>query len=175
MISPERKELFKLNAQFYEDHGLPGLSGWIDTLLILEPLNPASQPWTQKSLSERLTTLFPKRQYPTSVPSINRVIKINENYGTIERKGNHKDGYTYWPKTGYDVIISVFENFVSRTEYYISKMKGLKKETQKNDEKFTEILQEQILGYEIYKQMLELVLDQVDSFVGGNVTNTKEE
>ena len=48
MISSLRGELFEIFARYYEEHGIPGLCGWIDTLFLFESTDQYGNQWTQK-------------------------------------------------------------------------------------------------------------------------------
>ncbi len=156
MISPLRERLFDIFASYYEEYGIPGLCGWIDTLLLLEP---NEQQWTQQSISKRLTDFFPNGKYPTSVSSINRAIRINEKYGTVLKKGTHKTGYTYAAATGTEMIAKIFEGFIEKTNLCLNDLHLLLDKCQNKDPTLKSILEEQIFGYNAYVQLLEYALD----------------
>ncbi|MFX0150570.1 MAG: hypothetical protein ACFFAJ_07330 [Candidatus Hodarchaeota archaeon] len=158
MISPLRKRIFDIFAKYYEEYGIPGLCGWIDTLFLLEPQNPNGRQWTQKTISKRLTELFPDKKYPTSVSSINRAIKINEKYGTVLKEGTHKTGYTYKATSGTEMITKIFEGFIEKTNMCINDLQLLLDECKDTDSTLKKITEEQIVGYKVYVQMLEYAL-----------------
>ncbi|MFX0050090.1 MAG: hypothetical protein ACFE8U_02250 [Candidatus Hermodarchaeota archaeon] len=153
-----RKKIFDIFAKYYEEYGIPGLCGWIDTLFLLEPQNPNGRQWTQKTISKRLTELFPDKKYPTSVSSINRAIKINEKYGTVLKEGTHKTGYTYKATSGTEMITKIFEGFIEKTNFCINDLQLLLDECKDTDSTLKKITEEQILGYKVYVQMLEFAL-----------------
>ncbi|UCE13376.1 MAG: hypothetical protein JSV04_14470 [Candidatus Heimdallarchaeota archaeon] len=159
MISPLRGKLFDIFAKYYEEYGIPGLCGWIDTLFLLEPKILKDHPWTQRSISKRLTELFPNGKYPTSVSSINRAIKINVKYGTVLKEGTHKTGYTYTPTTGTEMITKIFEGFIDKTNVCIDNLQDLLTQSQDSDSHLTSILKDQIDGYNAYVQLLEYTLN----------------
>ncbi|MFX0184764.1 MAG: hypothetical protein ACFE95_16905 [Candidatus Hodarchaeota archaeon] len=159
MISPLRKKLFDIFARYYEEYGIPGLCGWIDTLFLLEPQDPNEYQWTQRSISKRLLELFPNGEYPTSVSSINRAIKINEKYGTVLKEGTHKTGYTYTATSGTEMISNIFEGFIEKTNICLNDLYQLKNEVQDSDPILKNVLDEQILGYHAYVQLLEHALN----------------
>ncbi len=156
MISLLRQKFFDIFASYYEEYGIPGLCGWIDTLLLLEPND---QQWTQKTISKRLTDFFPNGKYPTSVSSINRAIKINEKYGTILKEGTHKTGYTYKATPGTEMIAKIFEGFIEKTNICLNDLQQLLSECRETDPILKSVLEEQILGYEAYVQLLEYALN----------------
>ncbi len=155
MISFLRETLFDIFAKYYEEYGIPGLCGWIDTLFLFEPQDPNGNQWTQRAISKRLTELFPSEKYPTSVSSINRAIRINEKYGTLLKEGTHKSGYTYKATPGTEMILKIFEGFIDKTNVCINDLKQLLRQCQDSDPTLKAILEEQILGYNAYVQLLE--------------------
>lgn len=158
MISPLRKKLFDIFAKYYEEYGIPGLCGWIDTLFLLESQDPNGHPWTQRTISKRLMVLFPHGEYPTSVSSINRAIRINEKYGTVLKEGTHKSGYTYTATPGTEMIMKIFEGFIDKTNICINDLQQLQDKCQDSDPILEQILDEQISGYNIYVKLLEHAL-----------------
>jgi len=174
LISSLRKKMFDIFAKYYEEYGIPGICGWIDTLLLLEPQDRNENQWTQRSISRRLQELFPVAKYPTSVPSINRAIKINEKYGTVLKKGSHKTGYRYIPTTGTEMITKIFEGFIDKTNICISDLKVLSKEIQDTDPTLKKITEEQILGYNAYVQLLEYALSYFEEKLSDWDTNAGE-
>ena len=159
MVSPLRRKLFDIFAKYYEEYGIPGLCGWIDTLFLFEPQDPNGRQWTQRTISKRLTELLGKGRYPTSVSSVNRALKINEKYGTVLKEGTHKAGYAYKATTGTEMIEKIFEGFIEKTNICLDDLKNLLNECHKTDPSLKSILEEQILGYEAYVQLLEYALD----------------
>ncbi|MHA2226896.1 MAG: hypothetical protein ACXAC8_16905 [Candidatus Hodarchaeales archaeon] len=158
MISPLRQKLFDIFAKYYEEYGIPGLCGWIDTLFLLEPQNPNGRQWTQRSISKRLTELFSHKKYPTSVSSINRAIKINEKYGTVLKEGTFKTGYSYKATSGTEMITKIFEGFIEKTNICVNDLQQLLDESENSDLLLKKITEEQILGYNVYIQLLEYAL-----------------
>ena len=159
MISPLRKRLFDIFAKYYEEYGIPGLCGWIDTLFLLEPQDQNDHRWTQRAISKRLIALFSHGKYPTSVSSINRAIRINEKYGTVLKEGTHKTGYTYTATPGTEMIMKIFEAFIDKTNICINDLQQLLEKCQDSDPTLKKILDEQIFGYNVYVKLLEKALD----------------
>lgn len=158
MISPLRKKLFDIFSKYYEEYGIPGLCGWIDTLLLLEPQDPNGHPWTQSTIAKRLKEIFPQGKFPTSVSSINRTIRINEKYGTVLKEGTHKNGYNYKATPGTEMITKIFEGFIEKTNICINELKQISEECHDIDSTLKEITEEQLLGYHAYVQLLEYAL-----------------
>ncbi|MHA2093078.1 MAG: hypothetical protein ACW98F_00345, partial [Candidatus Hodarchaeales archaeon] len=108
-ITKQRKSFFDILAKYWESYGLPGLSGYIDALLWLEQRDD----WTQVAISKRLKSLFGNESdYPTSIASVNRAIKINVQYGTLYRRGTHKLGYSYHVADDASMLEMMFQRFI---------------------------------------------------------------
>lgn len=157
MISALRKELFDIFARYYEEYGLPKLCGLIDTLFLFETLDPNGEKWTQRSISNRLAMYFPDGKF--SVSSINRAIRINEKYGTVLKEGTHKTGYTYTATSGTEMVSRIFEVFIEKTNICIQELQELQDKPLDTDPTLKKILEEQILGYILYVQVLEKALN----------------
>ena len=121
-ISSSRQMFFDLLGDYWKSYSLPGLCGYIDALLWLEQKDN----WTQQTISNRLKELLgSESKYPTSVPSINRAIKVNVQYGTVIKKGNHKLGYTYHVATASTMITDMFQQMIDFNEKMIDKLNKL--------------------------------------------------
>lgn len=156
-IDEQKRQFLNIYADFYIDYGLPGLSGWIEGIIFLDPSNRGKF-WTQSSISKELTDLFSSNsRFPTSVSSINRTIKICVQYGTIEKRGSHKQGYTYHPLKGNDLLFNTFNSFINRNELIINRFQDLANNTGL-EEPIASATQEQIIGLTFYNQMLDYAL-----------------
>ena len=98
-----RKEFLETIGKTYDTYGYPEYCGWIEGLLMLE-----QKEWTQQGISERLKELFSDSKYPTSVPSVNRALKILESYGIILKTGSRKSGYRYSLVSASNILSSMF-------------------------------------------------------------------
>lgn len=152
MDTAARKQFYEILGEYYNLFGYPHTCGWIDALLLLEPKR---QGWTQKSISDRLTNLFP--DYPTSVPSINRALKINVTYGTVIREGNRKKGYSYRIAEGTELFERMFQNFIESGNLIVLRLNKLLSKA-KNDQLLEEAVQYQIYGIEVFNQILEFTI-----------------
>jgi hypothetical protein len=171
MISASRKELFDIFAKYYEEYGIPRLSGLIDTLFLFEPLDLHGSKWTQRSISRRLADFFPNGKY--SISSINRAIKINEKYGTVVKEGSHKTGYTYTATSGIEMISKIFEGFIEKNDVCINELQQLQNKSQDTDPLLKKILEEQIFGYIFYGKVLEKALsifeEEISKYFTGGI------
>ena len=171
MDTEARKQFYEILGKYYKLFGYPHTCGWIDALLMLEP---KKQGWSQKSISDRLSILFP--DYPTSVPSINRALKINVTYGTVIREGNRKNGYSYRIAEGTELFERMFQNFIESGNLIILRLSNLLSKA-KNDHQLQEAIQFQIFGIEAFNQILEFTIsygrgEPVDKFLDKKGMNT---
>ncbi|MHA1940162.1 MAG: hypothetical protein ACXACP_04655 [Candidatus Hodarchaeales archaeon] len=151
-ISRSRKAFFDLLADYWKSYGLPGLCGYIDALLWLEQQGD----WTQQAISNRLKILFGSASsYPTSVPSINRAIRINIQYGTVKRRGNHKLGYTYHVAEASTMLINMFQKLIDFNELMLEKLDQLlRSEDTKSDPDLIQAIHFQTIGTQVYNDSL---------------------
>jgi len=150
MISNLRKELFKILGKNYERYSLPPLCGWIEALLLLEPKD-----WTQRDISQRLSELLSEVDYSTSLSSVNRALKILEDYGAIEKFGSRKIGYTYMLAPSPKMLTNMFLKFISYNDTLIHDLALLKEAEQfEGDLLLQNIIEAQIEGYTAFTQFL---------------------
>jgi hypothetical protein len=151
-ISNSRKIFFDLLGDYWKSYGLPGICGYIDALLWLEQRDN----WTQSTISNRLKELFGNEsKYPTSVPSINRAIKVNVQYGTVTKRGNHKLGYTYHVAEASTMLTDMFQKLIYTNLDMIERMDNLlQSEDTKTDSDLIQAIQFQIVGTQIYNNAL---------------------
>ena len=124
MISNERKEFIRILGDFYEDFGYPRHYAFIEAILWLESPNGG---WTQKTISEKLSELFPNT--PTSISSIHRALKILENYSVVTKEGSRK-GYTYRVNTsGLSVISGMMDQLTDSFESFLKDITFFKDKT----------------------------------------------
>ncbi|MHA1907174.1 MAG: hypothetical protein ACW98Y_07755 [Candidatus Thorarchaeota archaeon] len=115
-----RKEFLEIIGQTYVQYGYPEYCGWIEGLMVLEP-----QDWTQQGISDRLGEVFPESKYPTSVPSVNRALKILETYGVVTKAGSRKTGYQYTVISPTNLIYSMLHQFLTLNQGFMAQMKDL--------------------------------------------------
>ncbi len=123
-----RKEFLTIIGKTYDTYGYPEYCGWIEGLLHLE-----HREWSQKTISDRLTEIFPDSKYPTSVPSINRALKILEEYGVVEKKGSRKTGYRYTIVASTNLIYSMVNQLMTVNTEFIRKLEVLAGKNKKKD------------------------------------------
>lgn len=120
-----RRDFLEIVGNAYAHYGYPEYCGWIEGLLLLEPKD-----WTQKGLSERLSNLF---STSTSVPSVNRALKILESYGIVEKQGSRKIGFTYRLRPSSNLVLSMFQQLIAVNQDFMAKLQALEKKNQKKD------------------------------------------
>jgi DNA-binding transcriptional regulator GbsR (MarR family) len=134
-----RKRFLTAMGETYESYGYPSYCGWIEGLLLLEP-----DVWSQRKISGRLRELFPDSKYPTSITSVNRALKILEDYGVIEKAGSRKTGYRYQSLSSSGVIATMLERFVAVNEQFIDKLEALSAGGGKTDSELRRAISYQI-------------------------------
>lgn len=153
-----RKEFLEIIGTTYDNYGYPEHCGWIEGLLLLEP-----KEWTQKAISERLGELF---SGSTSVPSVNRALKILESYGIIEKQGSRKIGYQYHIQSSSNLALSMFQQFVTLNEVFIAKLKALESNNKKRDLKLTKAISTEIAMAKLWNRAIEQVLEEMQDEQG---------
>ncbi len=158
MISSDlRREFLMTIGKSYSQYGYPEYCGWVEGLLMLEPIE-----WTQHGISNRLGELLPSSKYPTSVPSINRALKVLESYGLVEKKGSRKTGYRYNLVSSKNLITSMLEQFILMSQDFIMKMEDLAARTTKKDSDLQRAVKLQIKTNTTWIQAVEMILKQID-------------
>ena len=162
MISDElRKEFLTIIGKTYDHYGYPEYCGWVEGLLQLE-----EKQWSQKSISERLTEILPASKYPTSVPSINRALKILEEYGVVEKTGSRKTGYHYKAITSSNLIASMVHQFMMVNNDFIGKLEILAAKNKKKDADLKRATTIQIKVAKQWNHALQLLLESASSDKG---------
>lgn len=165
-ISLQRKSFFNILAEYWEGYGLPGLSGYIDALLWLEQRDD----WTQVTISKRLKELFGNEsEYPTSIPSVNRAIKFNVQYGTLIRRGTHKLGYSYHVADDASLLELMFQRFIDINVRMMDMLADLQSsEVENSDPELFTAVQIQNFGIQIYNESLEYGLQYLKDKIGSD-------
>ena len=153
-----RKEFLEIVGNTYDNYGYPEYCGWIEGLLLLEPKD-----WTQKGISERLSELFPTS---TSVPSVNRALKILESYGVIEKEGSRKIGFRYRLQSSSNLALSMFQQFVTLNQVFIAKLEALKTKTQKKDTQLDKAISTEIKMAKLWNRAIEDILEAMQDEQG---------
>ena len=156
-----RKEFLEIIGKTYDTYGYPEYCGWIEGLLLLE-----QNEWTQQGLSDRLKELFPDSKYPTSVPSVNRALKLLESYGIIHKTGSRKSGYRYSLISATNIVSSMFYQLLVINQDFITKMQDLNKRTSKIDRELRRAISTQISVAKSWSQIVEKVLGSIQDEQG---------
>ncbi len=151
-----RLEFLATIGTMYEQYGYPEYCGWIEGLMLLEP-----QEWTQRGLSKRLGELFPESKYPTSVPSVNRALKVLETYGVVEKAGSRKTGYRYQIASSTNLGFSMLHQLILANRNFIACMKDISARNKKKDPALRKALNVEIKGMSIWNEVLEKVLESL--------------
>ena len=151
-----RREFLAAIGTMYDQYGYPEYCGWIEGLMLLEP-----QEWTQRGISARLRELFPESKYPTSIPSVNRALKVLETYGVVEKAGSRKTGYKYQIASSTSLGISMIQQLIVVNRNFIANMKDLSARNKKKDAALKRALNAEIKGIEVWNKALEMVLESL--------------
>jgi len=145
----------------YATYGYPEYCGWIEGLLHLE-----KKTWSQQAISERLGELFPDSKYPTSVPSVNRALKILEEYGIVEKKGSRKTGYCYSVVTSTNLVNSMVQNLIAINTDFIGKLEIIAGKNKKKDADLNRATTLQIKMAKLWNQAMLQLLNSASSNQG---------
>ncbi|MHA2027405.1 MAG: hypothetical protein ACW98U_16010 [Candidatus Thorarchaeota archaeon] len=157
MTSSElRREFLMTVGKTYGQYGYPEYCGWVEGLLMLE-----SGEWSQQGISNRLGELLPSSKYPTSVPSINRALKILESYGIVEKTGSRKTGYRYCLVSSKNLVHSMLQQFVAVNQDFIMKMEDLAGRTNKKDPELMKAVNMEIKAITSWNRAVEMLLKSI--------------
>jgi DNA-binding transcriptional regulator GbsR (MarR family) len=151
-----RRDFLTAIGTMYDQYGYPEYCGWIEGLMLLEP-----QEWTQRGISSRLRELFPESKYPTSVPSVNRALKVLETYGVVQKTGSRRTGYQYQIATSTSFGISMLQQLILVNSNFITSMKGLLVRNKKKDPALRRAVNAEIKGMGVWNRALEKILDSL--------------
>jgi len=163
MFFEARKHFFQILGHQYSLYGYPSILGKIEGLLTLHP----DREWTQVEISQELNRIFPKKNDPTSVSTVNRAMKTLEIYGVVIKHGTRKLGYTYKIGSRASYLVKMFEVFLHSTQSYIEDLGTLQKEFSLSDETINhdEILIEAVNFHLKGSKILELELEKLISSI----------
>lgn len=162
MVSDDlRYEFMTIIGKTYQQYGYPEYCGWVEGLLQLE-----NKEWTQKGISERLAEIFSASKYPTSVPSINRALKLLEDYGVVEKSGSRKTGYRYSAVTSSNLVTSMVHQLIMVNNDFITKMELLEIKNKKRDTDLKKATNSQISMARQWNRALSLLLETTSSAQG---------
>jgi DNA-binding transcriptional regulator GbsR (MarR family) len=156
-----RTQFLEMMGETYEEYGYANICGWIEGLLLLE-----AREWTQKGISKHLGQLFPDSKYPTSVPSVNRALKILESYGVIERSGSRKIGYRYRPSSSSSLVVTMLQQTVTVNENFMRKMESLLAKSAEADPELDRAVSYQINGAKLWNELVARLLRSVSKDEG---------
>jgi DNA-binding transcriptional regulator GbsR (MarR family) len=156
-----RKEFLEIIGKTYDTYGYPEYCGWIEGLLLLE-----QEDWTQQGISERLKELFPDSKYPTSVPSVNRALKILESYGILLKTGSRKSGYRYRLVSSSNIVSSMFYQLLVVNQDFIGKMEALRSKNRKADSDLSRAISSQISVAKTWNNVVEQILESMQEEQG---------
>jgi DNA-binding transcriptional regulator GbsR (MarR family) len=156
-----RKEFLEIIGKSYDTYGYPEYCGWIEGLLMLE-----QKEWTQQGISDRLKEIFPDSKYPTSVPSVNRALKILEGYGIILKTGSRKSGYRYGLVSSSNIVSSMFNQLLVVNQDFIGKMESLRSKSGNKDSDLNRAISSQISVAKTWNDIVERIINSMQDEQG---------
>jgi DNA-binding transcriptional regulator GbsR (MarR family) len=151
-----RIEFLRAVGESYSKYGYPQYCGWIEGLLLLEP-----KEWSQLAMSERLSELFPASKYPKSISSVNRALKMMEDYGVIERAGSRKVGYKYRLLSSSSLVASMLQQLISINQDLIRMMEGLEIKDKSGDADLERAISYEISVARVWNSAVEDLLEAI--------------
>jgi DNA-binding transcriptional regulator GbsR (MarR family) len=125
-----RNKYFKRIGEAIQDYGFSPIMGWIEALLSIE-----KRGLTQKEISETLTEVLSHEDSATSLPSVNRALKIMEANQMITKKGSRKKGYKYFLNLLSGIPTGFFKKVLTVNKENLQHLLVLKEEIEKSDDK----------------------------------------
>lgn len=153
-----RKEFLEIIGKTYDNYGYPEYCGWIEGLLLLEP-----KEWSQRDISKRLGELF---STSTSVPSVNRALKILESYGIVEKEGSRKIGFRYRLQSSSNLAFSMFQQFLVLNQVLIAKLEALETKNKKADSELSRAIFSEITMTKIWNRAVEQAIESMQDEQG---------
>ena len=166
MTSADLKlEFLGIIGNAYAQYGYPEYCGWIEGLLLAEP-----REWTQVGISERLGELFPASKHPTSISSVNRALKLLEDYGVVERAGSRKSGYVYRLASSSNLVSSMLQQLAAVNQEFTTKMELFASKIQEPDSDLSKAVDHQVSVARTWSQAVERLLDSLSDEYENEVT-----
>ena len=110
--------------------------------------------------------LFPDTKYPTSVPSVNRALKVLESYGIILKAGSRKSGYRYSLVSSSNIVSSMFYQLLVINQEFITKMNELSRRTKKTDRELNRAISTQLSVAKTWNKVVEQLIESMQDEQG---------
>ena len=141
-------------GEAYQAFGFPPISGWIKAVLYLEDTELG-----QTEISKKIAEILTDEDAPTSVPSVNRALKVMENYRAIIKRGTRKKGYTYKINPFKEIPIGFFRRFLTINKNTIRNLSKLKIYLENSDDKaLLDAIDKEIKGNQNFSNVIEKIL-----------------
>ena len=125
--------------------------------MVLEP-----QEWTQQGISNRLKDLFPDSKYPTSVPSVNRALKVLEAYGVVTKSGSRKTGYQYTMVSTTNLVYSMLHQFMTLNNGFMAQLRDLSKRSQNKDSELKRAVNAELKAWRLWDKAVKGMLETLE-------------
>ncbi|MFX0070302.1 MAG: hypothetical protein ACFFAO_04345 [Candidatus Hermodarchaeota archaeon] len=149
-----RKKFLMIMGEAYKAYGFPQITGWIKAVLYLE-----NRELGQVEISEKITEILSNEDAPTSVPSVNRALKIMEGYRAIVKSGTRKKGYTYKINPFKNIPLGLFRRFSTINKNTIKNLNNLRVDLNQTEDKgLTDAIEKEIESNQSLLNLIEKIL-----------------
>ena len=99
----------------------------------------------------------------TSISSVNRALKVLEDYGTISKSGSRKIGYTYQLAPSSKMIANMLIQFIAYNDSFVKDLSYLKEtEDLGSDTTLQKTINLQLKGARLFSQFFKDLLESMD-------------
>jgi Fe2+ or Zn2+ uptake regulation protein len=102
----------------------------------------------------------------TSVPSVNRALKILESYGIVEKEGSRKIGFRYHLQSSSNLALSMFHQFLVLNQKFIARLESLESKNKKTDSELGRALNSELKMTKIWNRAVEQILKSMQDEQG---------
>ncbi len=149
-----RREFILTIGDAYVQFGYPAYCGWVEALLLLEP-----DEWTQQGISDRLSQVLDDPKYATSVPSVNRALKLLKTYGIVSRTGSRKTGYKYRLVDSANAALSMLQQMSFMSRRFVERLEEISKKNKKSDKDLARAIGEEMRMAKLWDGLLSRMLE----------------
>ena len=149
-----RREFILAIGEAYVQFGYPSYCGWVEALLLLEP-----KEWTQQGISDRLSEVLDGPKYATSVPSVNRALKLLENYGIVSKTGSRKTCYNYRLVDSANAAISMLQQMSTMSRNFVERLDEIAEKNKKRDKALARAIGEEMRMAKMWDKLLARMLE----------------
>ncbi|NWF94547.1 MAG: hypothetical protein HXY34_00220 [Candidatus Thorarchaeota archaeon] len=160
-----RREFLMTIGRAYRSYGFPEYYGYVEALLALE-----SGELSQQMISHKLREILPEPKYATSVPSVNRALKVLESYGVAEKTGSRKTGYGYRFMSSSSLIASMLQQILQGNRQFVERLRTLTVQNKGKDRSLSRAIAAEIEIAEVWDTIIGQSLSSLSGKQGVQVT-----